>query len=69
MDWYSLIFIHKYACRAMLSECLTILNYLSREVELRTFETISQQRFDFNFNQVQFTSFLKVFQIIENRVI
>ena len=31
MDWYSLISIHKSASRAMLSECLIILDYLSRE--------------------------------------
>ena len=41
MDWYSLISIHKSASRAMLSECLMILDHLSRKVELLTFETIS----------------------------
>ena len=39
MDWYSLISIHKSASRAMLSECLMILDHLSREA-------ISQQGFD-----------------------
>ena len=34
MDWYSLISIHKSASKAMLSECLMILDHLSREVEL-----------------------------------
>ena len=33
MDWYSLISIHKPASSAMLSECLSILDHLSREVE------------------------------------
>ena len=35
--------------RAMLAECLMILDHLSREVEQWTFETISQQGFDSNF--------------------
>ena len=43
MDWYSLISIHKSASRAMLSECLMILDHLSREA-------ISQQGFDWNFD-------------------
>ena len=34
MDWYSLISIHKSVSSAMLSECLVILDHLSREVEL-----------------------------------
>ena len=34
MDWYSLISIRKSVSRAMLSECLMILNHLSREVEI-----------------------------------
>ena len=34
IGWYSLISIHKSASRAMLPECLMILDYLSREVEL-----------------------------------
>ena len=34
MDWYSLISTHKSATRAMLYECLLILDHLSREVEL-----------------------------------
>ena len=49
MDWYSLISIHKPASRAMLSECLMTLDHLSREVEQRIFETMSQQGFDCNF--------------------
>ena len=49
MDWYSLISIHKPASSAMLPECLSILDHLSREVEQWTFETISQQGFDCNF--------------------
>ena len=40
MDWYSLISIHKSLSTAMLSECLMVLD-MSREVALRTFETIS----------------------------
>ena len=34
MDWYSLISMHKSAFRAMLSECLMILDHMNREVEL-----------------------------------
>ena len=34
MDWYSLISIHEYSSSAMLSECLIILDHLSREIEL-----------------------------------
>ena len=34
MVWYSLISIHKSASRATISECLMILDNLSREVEL-----------------------------------
>ena len=49
MDWYSLISIHKPVSRAMLSDCLMILDHLSREVEQWTFEIISQQEFDCNF--------------------
>ena len=49
MNWHWLISIHKPASRAMLSECLMILDHLSREVEQWTFETISQQGFDCNF--------------------
>ena len=41
MDWYSLLFIHKSATRAMLSECLMVLDHLNREIDLETFETIS----------------------------
>ena len=41
MDWYSLISIHKSVFRAIVSECLMILDNLSREAELWTFETIS----------------------------
>ena len=41
MAWYLLISINKSASRAMMSECLMILDHLSREVELLTFETIS----------------------------
>ena len=33
MDWCSLISIHKLVSRVMLSECLMILDHLSREVE------------------------------------
>ena len=33
MDWYSLISVYKLAFRAMISECLMILSYLSREGE------------------------------------
>ena len=33
MDWYSLISVYKPAFRAMISECLMILSYLSREGE------------------------------------
>ena len=40
MDSYSLISIHKSLSMAMLSECLMVLD-MSREVALRTFETIS----------------------------
>ena len=49
MDWHSLRSTQKSASRAILSECLMILNHLSRETELWTFETISQQGFDCNF--------------------
>ena len=41
MDWYLLISIHKSSSSAMLPECLIILDHLSREIELWTFETIS----------------------------
>ena len=41
MDWYSLISINKSVSTKMLSECLMILDHLSREVKLWTFETIS----------------------------
>ena len=34
MAWYSLIFIHKTTSKAMIFECLMILDYLSSEVEL-----------------------------------
>ena len=34
MDWHSLISTYKSSSRAMLSECLMILDHLSREVEL-----------------------------------
>ena len=43
MNWHWLISIHKPASRAMLSECLMILDHLSREA-------ISQQGFDWNFD-------------------
>ena len=33
MDWHSLISIYKPASRAVLSECLMILDHLSREIE------------------------------------
>ena len=33
MDWYSLISIHKPVSSAMLSECVMILDHMSREVE------------------------------------
>ena len=49
MDWHSLISIHKPASRAVLSECLMILDHLSREIEQWTFETISQHGFYCNF--------------------
>ena len=34
MAWYSLMSIHESASRAMMSECLMILDHLSREIEL-----------------------------------
>ena len=34
MDWYSLISIHKPASKAMLFDCLMILDHLSGEVEV-----------------------------------
>ena len=34
IDWYSSISIHKYASRALLCECLMILDNLSTEAEL-----------------------------------
>ena len=49
MYWYSLISMHEPVSRAMLCECLILLDHLSREVELWTFETISQQGFDCKF--------------------
>ena len=56
MDWYSFISIHKPASRAMLSECLMILDHLSREVEQWTFETTSQQGFDCDFRTSKISS-------------
>ena len=51
----------------MLSECLMILDHLSREVELRTFETILNKGLTAILKlQMQFTSILKIFKIIEN---
>ena len=41
MDQYSLMSIHKFSSSAMLSECIILLDHLSREAELWTFETIS----------------------------
>ena len=41
MDRYSLMSIHKSSSSAMLSECIILLDHLSREAELWTFETIS----------------------------
>ena len=49
MYWYSLISMHEPVSRAVLCECLILLDHLSREVELWTFETISQQGFDCKF--------------------
>ena len=49
MDWYSLTSIHKPASKAMLSDCLMILDHLSGEVEVWTFEIISQQGCECNF--------------------
>ena len=43
IDCYSLTSIHKPASKAMLFDCLMILDHLSGEVEVWTFETISQQ--------------------------
>ena len=48
-DWYSSISIHKPVSRAVLSECLMILDHLSRKVEQWTSEIISQQGFECNF--------------------
>ena len=53
MNWYLLISRHKSASRAMISECLMILDHLSIEVEISKLQT-------------QFTSFLEVFKIIEH---
>ena len=49
MDCYSLISIHKPTSTEMLSDCLMILDHLSREAKQWTFETISQQGLDCNF--------------------
>ena len=66
MDRYSLISIHKPASRAMLSERLMILDHLSRKVEQLTFETIFNKCLTaISQLQMQFTSILKVFKIIE----
>ena len=44
------------------------LDHLTRDVELWTFETVSYQVFSTAISklQIQFTSFLKVFKIIQN---
>ena len=63
MDWYSLISIHKPASKAMLSDCVMILDHLSGEVEVWTFETISQQGCKCNFKTSNAVySFSKGFQ-------
>ena len=67
VDCYSLVSIHKSVSWGMLSECLMILDHLSREVELRTFETILNKGLTAILKlQMQFTSILKIFKIIEN---
>ena len=67
MDWYSLLFIHKSATRAMLSECLMVLDHLNREIDLETFEKyLNKVLTAISKLQMHFTSFLKVFKIIEN---
>ena len=66
-DWYSLLFIHKSVTRAMLFECLMVLDHLNREVELGTFERyLIKVLTAISKLQMHFTSFLKVFKIIEN---
>ena len=67
MDWYSLISIHKSPSRAMLSECLMILDHPSREVEFEHLKSYLNKGLTvISKLQMQFTSFLKVFKIIEN---
>ena len=80
MDWYSLISIHKPSYRAILSECLMILDHLNREVELWTFEIISQQGFNSLFSdmsiwyrciqdvEIKFTSAINKIGIFDNSV-
>ena len=51
----------------MLFECLMVLDHLNREVELGTFERyLNKVLTAISKLQMHFTSFLKVFKIIEN---
>ena len=51
----------------MLSECLMVLDHLNREIDLETFEKyLNKVLTAISKLQMHFTSFLKVFKIIEN---
>ena len=67
MDWCSLIFIHKLVSRAMLSECLMILDHLTEKLNNEHLKPhLNKGLTAISKFQMQFTRFLKVFKIIEN---
>ena len=67
MDWYSLISIHKPTSREMLPDCLMVLDHLSRELNNENLKPyLSKGLIAISKLQMQFTSFLKVSNIIEN---